>query len=137
MIQTATVERVFPNRTAEVAAARPSACAHDCGDCTECLFCRGDAVLRVIAEDPIGVSVGDRVVIESESRRVLGITALVYLVPLAAFFAGYFLPKSASPGARCLFGGIGFLLGFLPALLSDRRARRSQAVRYRIKGLAE
>jgi len=60
-------------------------------------------IIRVRARGGEGAKPGDTVVIESCSRQILGLAALVYLLPLALFFAGYAI--------SALVGGLGFILG--------------------------
>ena len=59
--------------------------------------------------------------------------ALVYLVPVVLFLAGYLLSWLLPEGTRYLCGGLGFALGLLLAAAWDRRLRRSgQAVKHQI-----
>ena len=89
MTQTATVEQVLGGGRVRIAVARQSACGHDCENCAGCGAQAG--TVRAVAEDPLGVCVGDRVEVASDNRRIIGIAALVYLLPFAAFFVGYAL----------------------------------------------
>jgi len=119
MTQQATVEQRLEGNRVRIAVARPSACSHDCGGCAGCGASR--QVVHATAYDPIGVDRGDRVLVESDSRSVLGAAALVYLLPIIGFFAGYGLSAGAAgpgiAGALALGGGA---LGLVPAVLLDR-----------------
>jgi sigma-E factor negative regulatory protein RseC len=98
MRQTAKVIGEYSNGLVEVELERTSACGQACGACTGCA-----GVITVKACGGAGTMPGDMVVIESCSRRILGLAALVYLLPLALFFAGYAVNAYA--------GGLGFALG--------------------------
>ena len=58
---------------------------------------------------------------------LLGIVALVYLVPVVLFLLGYFAtePFIASENVRVALSIIGFLAGLLPAVFYDRHIRRT------------
>ncbi|MCL1820164.1 MAG: SoxR reducing system RseC family protein [Oscillospiraceae bacterium] len=100
MTQTVTVTRGYSRGFVEVEMTRPSAC----GNCAECGGCAAPReVVRVMARGGAGAKPGDEVIIESRSGNILGLAALVYLMPLALFFAGY--------AFGAVFGGLGFALG--------------------------
>ena len=136
MTQTATVEQIKKTGLAEVSVARETACGHDCGDCAGCGLRPG--AIRVIARDPLGVFPGEKVVIRSDTGSVLSIAAQVYLLPLAALLAGYFLGQAVS---IWLGGGLAVhvlitlavtALGTVPAILAERRERKNPCIRYEI-----
>ena len=132
MTQTATVEEVLEDGRVRIAVARQTACGHDCENCAGCGVQAG--TVRAVAADPLGVSAGDRVEVASDNRRIIGIAAVVYLVPFAAFFLGYGLGSLTRSGA--LHAMITLLLtavGCVPALLCDRRFRRQGGVRFTIQ----
>lgn len=129
MKQIATVTRIMDDGTVEVAVARQSACGHDCENCGGC-GSQGSS-LTVRAVSCVAVEVGDRVEIFTDNR-VLGYAALVYLLPIVLFLAGYLLFPSLAEGARYLCGGCGFALGICAAVLCDRLVRKRGAVSYQI-----
>ena len=90
MTQTATVQRILSNGMAEIAVPRKSACGHDCEECAGCGI-SGSSVLASAA-NPIGAVPGEKVIVETSTRQLLGIIALVYSVPLVLFLVGCFLP---------------------------------------------
>ncbi len=131
MTQTATVHKVFHNGTAEIAVPRKSACGHDCEECAGCGM-SGSAVFAV-AKNPIGAAAGEKVVVETSTKQLLGIIALVYSVPLVLFLVGYF--ASVGIGSEPVRYGIAcasFLLGLLPAIFYDRRMKKKGSVSYTI-----
>lgn len=116
-------------QTAEVTVVRRSACAHDCANCAGCGT--QPASITVRAECPVPVEPGDKVELYSDDR-VLGYAALVYLVPLVLFLAGYLAVPSPSELVRGLCGGAGFALGIVMAVVCDRMVRRRNTVTYQI-----
>ena len=62
---------------------------------------------------------------ESSTEKMLRIVALVYLIPVALFFLGYFaaMAVTASVAAQYTAAVVGFLLGILAAIGYDRRLR--------------
>lgn len=123
MTQIATIEKLLDGNYAEIAVARQSACGHDCEKCAGCGVSGASVYAR--AANPIGAQPGQKVVVESSTKNMMGIILLVYMVPVALFFLGYFLTGSlSSEGARYLIAAVGFVLGMVPAVLYDRRLRR-------------
>ena len=131
MTQIATVEKIFSDGRAEISVARQSACAHDCH---ECAGCGGTpAPVRAVVDNPIGAQAGQKVVVESSTGHVFGVLLLVYMVPVALVVAAYL--AMASLGSEGLSAGISilaFFCGIVPAILYDRRLRRSGGMRFTI-----
>lgn len=134
MTQTATVMRLIEPDRAEVQIHRSSACGHDCKSCGGC----GPDIMSqvsVVAENELGARVGDTVCIESESRKVLGLAAGLYLVPILLLFAGYFIasgPLKLGEGASVTVAVAFMALGFAGNILVDRHLRATRAVSVRI-----
>ena len=132
MTQTATVEQVLGGGRVRIAVARQSACGHDCENCAGCGAQAG--TVRAVAEDPLGVCVGDRVEVASDNRRIIGIAALVYLLPFAAFFVGYALGSlTGNPLLHALITVVVTAAGCFPAVLCDRRSSRQGGIRFTIQ----
>ena len=131
MRQVATIERILRDGRAEIVVARQSACAHDCH---ECAGCGGTpAPIRAVVDNPIGAQAGQKVVVESSTRQMFGVLALVYMVPVALFFIAYF--ATASLGNDALSAGVSilaFFAGILPAIRYDRRVKRSGGMTFTI-----
>lgn len=132
--QKARVTRILDDGRAEVAVKRQSACGHDCaqcgGGCSELMVA---SEVRVVADNAAGAQPGDTVTVESSTSRVLGAAVLVYTVPFLLFFVGYFLGASLwGEGAGMAVGAAGLVLGFVPAVLLDRRTRRRGSIQFRI-----
>ena len=132
MTQTATVEQVLGNGRVRIAVARQTACGHDCENCAGCGAQAG--TIRAVAEDPLGVCVGDRVEVASDDKRIIGIAALVYLLPLAAFFLGYALGTLVGGAVwHAVITVFVTAAGCIPAVIYDRRTRRQGGIRFTIQ----
>ena len=123
MTQIATVERILDSGHAEISVPRKSACGHDCEECAGCGVT--GAAVHAKALNPIGAAPGQKVVVESSTKKMLRIVALVYLIPVALFFAGYAAAVAAAAGVAVQYAAAitGFVLGILGAVAYDRRLR--------------
>ena len=123
MTQIATVERILDRDHAEISVPRKSACGHDCEECAGCGVT--GAAVKARAENPIGAQPGQKVVVESSTRKMLGIVVLVYAIPVALFLIGYLaaFALGAGVGVQYAAAGVGFLLGIIFAIRYDRRLR--------------
>ena len=131
MTQIATVERLLDRDYAVISVPRKSACGHDCEECAGCGV-TGTAV-EARAANPIGAEPGQKVVVQSDTQKMLGIVALVYLTPVVLFLLGYLGTMAlVSPSVAGIVGGVGFVLGILAAVLYDRRLRRQGGLRFTI-----
>ncbi|HIV03336.1 MAG TPA: SoxR reducing system RseC family protein [Candidatus Aphodoplasma excrementigallinarum] len=78
---------------ASVLVMKTSMCGENCGACKG--GCTpGTQEVRAKIDCTEDVHPGDRVVLESDTKGVLGLAALLYLLPLAALFAAYFAADS-------------------------------------------
>ena len=132
MTQIATVEKILSEGYAEVSVPRKSACGHDCEECAGC----GVSGISVYARalNPVGARPGQKVVVESDTAKMLRIVSFVYLIPVVLFFLGYGVSAllGAGSGVRAAVGILGFLLGIVPAILYDRRLRAQGGLVFRI-----
>ena len=110
---------------------RKSACGHDCEECAGCGVT--GAAVRARAANPIGAQPGQKVVVESDTQKMLGIVAMVYLIPVVLFLAGYLgTMLLVAPSVAGIAGGIGFMAGILIAVAYDRHLRRQGGLRFTI-----
>ena len=132
MTQIATIEKLLNGGYAEISVPRKSACGHDCEECAGCGVT--GAAVHARAKNLIGAQPGQKVVVESSTEKLMGIILLVYMVPVVLFFVGYFASYALGAGdvLRAVMGGVGFLLGGIPAVLYDRRVRREGGILFRI-----
>lgn len=115
----ARVERLLPDGRAELLVTRKSACSGDCHQCGGCEM----RLLRLTADNPIGAREGENVYLESESGVVLRAAALIYLLPLLLFTAGYLSASSLGAWAFAI-GALCFALGMLPAFYYNRHVSK-------------
>ena len=132
MTQIATVERILDADYAEISVPRKSACGHDCEECAGCGVT--GAAVRAKASNPIGARPGQKVVVQSDTQKMLRIVALVDLIPVVLFLAGYVIPTmlSASAGLSIFIAVLGFVAGILIAVRYDRFLRRQGGLSFRI-----
>ena len=123
MTQIATVEKILDSQHAVISVPRKSACGHDCEECAGCGI--SGTAIRAKAINTVGAKIGQKVVVESSTEKMLGIVALVYLTPIVLFFIGYItmLLLNFSVPVQYTVAGIGFVLGILCAVWYDRRLR--------------
>ena len=132
MTQIATVERIIDDTHAEISVPRKSACGHDCEECAGCGV--SGAAVYAKALNPIGARPGQKVVVRSDTGKMLHIVALVYLMPVVLFLVGYLvtLAVTSNTAIQYLMAGIGFVAGVLLAVLYDRRLRRQGGLSFQI-----
>ena len=134
MKQTATVKRLLGAGHAEIMVLRQSACGHDCEHCGGCSGASAPQVL-VTAENSVGARPGDQVLVESEGQKVLGLAAVLYLLPFLLLFAGYLVgagPLGLGEGGAAALGICALALGLGICILLDRRLRRRGGLVFRI-----
>ena len=130
MTQIATVEKILPGGFVEISVPRKSACGHDCAECAGCGMT--GAAIHARAKDPVGVRPGQKVVVESATRKILGVVALVYLLPVVGFLLGYFLSEGLAEGVRYAIAIGAAALAFLPSVAYDRHAKKTEALTYTV-----
>lgn len=133
MVQIATVEKLIDNEHAEISVPRKSACSHECSECAGCGV-TGYAVYAV-AKNPIHAVPGDKVVIESSTRKVMWVVILVYVIPFIGFFLGYAVGSAIFHFGDLisgLTGAIFFAIGLIPAFLYNRYAQKTGSLEYQI-----
>lgn len=130
MTQIATVEKILPGGFVEISVPRKSACGHDCEECAGCGM--AGAAIHARAKDPVGVRPGQKVVVESATRKILGVVALVYLLPVVGFLLGYFLSEGLAEGVRYAIAIGAAALAFLPSVAYDRHAKKTEALTYTV-----
>lgn len=132
MTQIATVERILDADHAEISVPRKSACGHDCEECAGCGV--SGASVYAWASNPIGAQPGQKVVVESSTKKMLRIVVLVYLIPVVLFLAGYVITSmlTASVAAQYTVAGAGFVLGIVFAIFYDRWLRARGGLSFNI-----
>jgi sigma-E factor negative regulatory protein RseC len=133
MEQLVRVQRINADGTAQVLHLRQSACSGDCHKCSGCGAVQQKMLLT--AQNPIGAKPGQAVIVRSETAPVLAAAAVLYMLPLVLFVAGYLLGLSRW-GSGGLAGFAGFLLGLAAAVAYDRLVMRKKNTVYTIIGFA-
>lgn len=131
MTQVATVEKIIDATRAQIAVPRKSACGHDCEECAGCGV--SGTVVRTVARNLVGAEVGDKVIVQSSTKKTLWIAMLVYLFPLLLFLVGYFATGAIpSENLRYVIAAAGFLIGVLAAVRYDRHVRKNGELAFEI-----
>ena len=133
MTQIATVEKDLGGGYAEVSVPRKSACGHDCEECAGCGMT--GAAIKARARNDIGAQPGDKVVVESSTKKIFGVVALVYVLPVVLCLLGYFLSEGLAEGMRYAIAVATFVVSFIPCVLYDRHARKKELLTYQIMRL--
>lgn len=130
MTQNGVVTKLLDKGRAEVSVERGTACGGHCDGCETCVYATR---LLIHAENAVYAAPGDRVILESESRSIMGAALLVYMLPVILFFAGY------AVGALCGLGQGACVLTSLAGLaiggaLAVFFGRRKKEIAFRIIG---
>ena len=123
MTQIATVERILDDTHAEISVPRKSACGHDCEECAGCGV--SGVSVYVKALNTVGARPGQKVVVESDTKKMLKIVSFVYLIPVILFLAGYLIMLACSTSVAVQYTAAvaGAVLGILLAIWYDRRVK--------------
>ena len=132
MTQIATVERIIDSNHALISVPRKSACGHDCEECAGCGV--SGAAVKAKAVNRIGALPGQKVVVESSTKKMLGIVSFVYATPVVLFILGYLLMAFTTTSVPLQYGVAiaGFVVGIALAILYDRRIRRQGGLTFNI-----
>ena len=132
MEQLVRVRETFDDGTAVVIHVRESACSGDCHKCSGCGAAKETILLK--AKNPIGAMRGDVVILESATGPVLKAAAVLYMLPLVLFIAGYLVGMQWNLGA--LIGGLAFVLSIVLIIVYDRLVMQKKNTVYTIIGYA-
>ena len=132
MTQIATVERIIDSNHALISVPRKSACGHDCEECAGCGMT--GAAVKAKAVNRIGALPGQKVVVESSTKKMLGIVSFVYATPVVLFILGYLLMAFTTTSVPLQYGVAiaGFVVGIALAILYDRRIKRQGGLTFNI-----
>ena len=130
MQQTVKILSCNADGTAKVACLRQSACSGDCHKCSGCGVVEQTMLFE--ARNPIGARPGEMVIVESESAPVLKAAAVLYMLPLALFIAGYLLGMQWNLGG--LIGALAFALSICIIIAYDRLVMKKKNTVYTIIG---
>lgn len=130
MTQIATVERILGGGYAEISVPRKSACGHDCEECAGCGMTGASIYAR--AKNLPDAQPGQKVVVESSTKKLLGVVVLVYVLPVIFFLLGYFLTEGLGESLRYAIAIAAAALTLIPIVLYDRYAKRHEILTYTI-----
>lgn len=130
MTQIATVERILSGEYAEISVPRKSACGHDCEECAGCGMT--GASIYAKAKNTVGAQPGQKVVVESSTKKLLGVVVLVYVLPVIFFLLGYFLSEGLVESVRYVIAIVAAALALIPIVIYDRYAKRHEILTYTI-----
>ena len=134
MEQLVRVRDTYDDGTALVIHVRESACSGDCHKCSGCGAAKETVLLK--AKNPISARRGDLVKLESATGPVLKAAAVMYMIPMLLFFAGYFVGDALwQRGA--LTGCLSFVAAIGLAVLYDRKIGKTDKCEYTITGFVE
>ncbi len=111
MNQNAVVKKILPGGKAEIEVVRKAACSADCDKCKGCSSHHPEEKMSVEAFNPIGAEVGDMVLVQTSTAKVLKGAAAVYVLPLVLMGAGYFVFSGLSEGYRILISMLSLVAG--------------------------
>lgn len=136
MTQHGVVTRLLPNRMAEVAVARTTACGGNCPSCESCIF---QSEIKTLARNRIDARPGQRVVIATRSRDIFNAAALVYLMPLALLLLTYALAAlcGAGEGLRILLSLLAVPVSAGILVLTQRSKKNRDRITFDIIRFAE
>lgn len=131
MTQEAVVTKLLPEGMAEVAVKRTSACGGNCGSCESCVF---QNELKTPAFNLIGAKPGQKVLIESQSKKIFKAAFLVYVLPLLFFLAAYLLAAALrlNEPLRIAASFAGLIVGGFVLVLSQKRIRDKDRITFTI-----
>ena len=130
MTQIATVEEILSGGYALISVPRKSACGHVGEQCAGCGMT--GAAIKAKARNKAGAQPGQKVIVESSTQKLLGVVALVYLLPVVLFLMGYFLSEGLGESLRYVIAIAAAALAMIPIVLYDRHVRRTEALTYTI-----
>ena len=132
MTQIATIERILDSNHAEISVPRKSACGHDCEECAGCGV--SGAAVHARAVNTVGAVPGQKVVVQSDTKKMLRIVAFVYSVPVFLFMLGYVITTLLTPTVAVQYAvaAVGFVFGIILAIMYDRHVRAVGGVSFTI-----
>ena len=134
MEQLVRVREVLEDGTAMVIHVRESACSGDCHKCSGCGAAKETILLK--ARNPVGAARGDLVALESATGPVLKAAAVMYMLPMILFFAGYYA-GDVLWSAGALTGCLAFAASIALAVAYDRKLGKTDKTGYTITRIVE
>ena len=137
MSQNALVKKVVDAHTVQVSLMRQMECGLSwmgSGGCDHCGM-KPQEELLALADDPIGVKPGELVEVDSQAGGAVGVSMLVFALPIVTLILGYAVGVSLlhlGEGNALWAALAGLLIGFLPAWLYNRSLTRRKGPEFRV-----
>lgn len=129
MQQEAIIKEIISAREARIEVRRKAACGGDCGSCHGCSH--PNETITVSAVNEAHAVVGDRVLVETSSKEVLFLAALLYIMPIILMIGGYFI-SSGTESTRVLVALGALLLGLLICFFVSKRMKKKGNMSFHI-----
>ena len=115
--------KTVSGETCEVIINRKTACGENCASC------KGGCEVKkqvCVAENLLGAKVGDKVLIEMDSQKVLKSAFLVYIMPILTFLTVFIIisEKGGSDITSALWSALGAVLVFACVGVYSRRNKK-------------
>ncbi len=91
MRQYAIINRIISANEVEVEVLRGTSCGDSCGNCQ---LCKTNNKINIVVKNEMGALPGNKVEIESKTSEILSIAVFVYITPLVAMLAAYFIASA-------------------------------------------
>lgn len=133
MSQNAVVKEVISPGVIRVSLMRQMKCGSDCDSCKICTSRPTDELLA-LAEDRFDSQVGDWVELDTNAGNAIGISLMVYFLPCLTLLFGYVMGRQLglNEGQSLLPALIALLLGFVPAVLLDKKIRKKDTPEFTV-----
>ena len=137
MSQNAFVKKRLDGHTVQVSLMRQMECGLSCmgsGGCDHCGM-KPQEELLALASDSVGVQPGDIVEVDSRAGSAVGVSMLVFVLPIVTMILGYVLGQSTlhlGEGQSLLAALAGLAVGFLPACAYNRALTKKQGPEFTV-----
>lgn len=131
MNQNAVVKRILSDNMAEIEVIRKAACSADCSTCKGCSH-HPEEKMYVDALNPISAEVGDLVLVQTSTSKVLKGAAAIYVLPLILMGIGYFATASLSEGYRILISMLSLIVGLFICKLIYSAETKKKSIEFTI-----
>ncbi|HCY76869.1 MAG TPA: hypothetical protein DHV28_13190 [Ignavibacteriales bacterium] len=106
-----------------------------CDECSAKLYCKpGNSSERsLIVKDPFGTTAGDRVMVSINGSRILGISFLIYGIPLVFLLAGLIIGMNIFQSNKEIFStlfGVGLVLIYILIIRFMLKKRENHITAY-------
>lgn len=136
MTTEAVVTKIINTDMAEVVVSRGTACGGNCGSCEACVF---ENEIKAEAFNKISAFPGQKVLLETESRKFYKAAFMVYILPFIFFFIGYAVAAAvgAGEGICMLVSALAFIAGIAVMVMKARRQKEDEQIKFTIVSLLE